>query len=102
MFRYSRVGAGRCRQPDSNEGHRGADQDSFDYLVRCLLTSMFLMTPRSLPLAVFRCGTSCPFAVSKLSAAKRATAQQFGYDRAWRGPGTQGQPDQLIVRVMTL
>jgi hypothetical protein len=59
---------------------------------------MIGITARSLLLAVFWLGASCPLAASQLSAAKRVTAQQFGYDHTWRGPGTQGRPDQLFSR----
>jgi hypothetical protein len=59
---------------------------------------MIGITARSLLLAVFWLGASCPLAASQLSAAKRVTAQQFGYDHTWRGPGTQGRPDQLFRR----
>jgi hypothetical protein len=59
---------------------------------------MIGITARSLLLAVFWLGASCPLAASQLSAAKRLTAQQFGYDHTWHGPGTQGRPDQLLRR----
>jgi hypothetical protein len=59
---------------------------------------MIGITGRSLLLAVFWLGASCPLAASQLSAAKRVTAQQFGYDHTWRGPGTQGRPDQRFRR----
>jgi hypothetical protein len=59
---------------------------------------MIGITARSLLLAVFWLGASCPLAASQLSAAKRVTAQQFGYDHTWRGPGTQGRPDQRFRR----
>src|ERR1700751_3389604 len=49
---------------------------------------MIGITARSLLLAVFWLAASCPLAASQLSAAKRVTAQQFGYDHTWRGPGT--------------
>ena len=55
--------------------HRGTDQDILNHLLRCFFISMIVKTSRSLLLAVFWLGASCPFGASHLSASKRATAE---------------------------
>ena len=59
---------------------------------------MIGITSRSLSLAVFWLGASCPLAASQLSAAKRATAQQFWIPAHLARSGHTARTDQLVRR----
>ena len=95
MFLYRVCGsAGRCRQPIAT---RAIEALTRTFSIMCFVAfSHHDSDDVAMPTAgCVLVGCFLSLAASQLSAVKRATAQQFGYDHTdhtWRGPGTQGGP----------